>query len=80
MDKKLLNRLFFVLEKEPYLRIGQFINVVCKDKDLFYIEDNELIELMEKFIGEVTTLGLMKREYISKEEAINKIKVMCEKY
>jgi hypothetical protein len=33
-----------VWETSPDLRLGQLVSVLSKDKDIFYIEDDELIK------------------------------------
>lgn len=55
--KEIINRLLVVWISLPDLRLGQLIanaNLTKnEDKDIFYIEDFELIEKMESFLTDV---------------------------
>jgi len=49
-DKKaIISRLYIAWLKKPQLRLGQLLEVsIPSDRDLFYVEDYELINLVEK--------------------------------
>lgn len=42
-----VNHLYAYLMKHPELRIGQTISNLAGDKDLFYLEDAELLETLK---------------------------------
>lgn len=46
---KILERLEKIWEKYPDLRLGQLITNVVRDPTLYYLEDDELLEFLEKF-------------------------------
>lgn len=48
---KVLNRIKEIWKKFPDLRLGQLILNVIQDPALYYIEDADLAELLEKFYG-----------------------------
>ena len=49
---KLLIRLGELWEKYPDLRLGQLIGNYVEGSSLYYIEDNELLDVLEEFYGE----------------------------
>lgn len=46
---QLINRLFRLWQKNPTMRLGQLIGNVIPEMDLYYVEDDELIERLEKY-------------------------------
>ena len=49
----ILDRLKTLWKKYPDLRLGQLILNVLQDPALYYVEDEELIELLEKFYNNI---------------------------
>lgn len=47
----ILRSLEDAMEREPHLRVGQLlVNAVPLDRDLFYVEDDELEAYLEAFV------------------------------
>ncbi len=46
----ILWKLQVLWNKNPELRLGQLINILTKDKDLFYLEDEKLYNRIKKAI------------------------------
>lgn len=46
---KILNELSVVWKKNPDLRLGQLICNVLQDPQLYYIEDDDLIDYLKKY-------------------------------
>lgn len=64
---KTLNRIGILWsEYLPDIRLGQFMNILqgWSGNDLFYLEEDELIELMVDFIAEKTSSEEMTRQQI----------------
>lgn len=49
----ILDRLKTLWKKHPDLRLGQLILNVLQDPALYYVEDEELVELLEKFYNNI---------------------------
>ena len=49
----ILDRLKILWKKHPDLRLGQLILNVLQDPALYYVEDEELVELLEKFYSNI---------------------------
>ncbi len=49
----ILDRLKILWKKYPDLRLGQLILNVLQDPALYYIEDEELIDLLEEFYSNI---------------------------
>ena len=49
----ILDRLKTLWKKHPDLRLGQLILNVLQDPALYYVEDEKLIELLEKFYNNI---------------------------
>ena len=49
----ILKELGKIWKKFPDLRLGQLILNVLQDPALYYIEDEELVELLEKFYNNI---------------------------
>lgn len=49
----ILDRLKTLWKKHPDLRLGQLILNVLQDPVLYYVEDEELVELLEKFYNNI---------------------------
>lgn len=49
----ILDRLKTLWKKYPDLRLGQLILNVLQDPALYYIEDEELVELLEEFYNNI---------------------------
>lgn len=50
---RILDRLKILWKKHPDLRLGQLILNVLQDPALYYVEDEELVELLEKFYSNI---------------------------
>ena len=51
----------------PDLRFGQLISILTKDKDIFYLEEDEILQLLDKKIQEM-------KLYNDEKEITNQIK------
>lgn len=51
--KKCLRKIEEVWSKYPDLRLGQLILNVINDPALYYIEDEELVELLEEYYNNI---------------------------
>lgn len=51
----------------PDLRFGQLISILTKDKDIFYLEEDEVLQLLNKKIQEM-------KLYNNEQEVTNQIK------
>lgn len=49
----ILDRLKTLWKKHPDLRLGQLILNVLQDPALYYVEDEKLVELLEKFYNNI---------------------------
>lgn len=49
----ILDRLKTLWKKHPDLRLGQLILNVLQDPTLYYVEDEKLVELLEKFYNNI---------------------------
>lgn len=50
---RILDRLKTLWKKYPDLRLGQLIINVLRDPALYYIEDEELIDLLEEYYNNI---------------------------
>ena len=49
--KKILKEIEFIWEDFPDFRLGQLIGNVLQDPTLYYIEDDQLVEMLKKYYG-----------------------------
>ena len=49
----ILDRLKILWKKHPDLRLGQLILNVLQDPALYYVEDEQLIDLLEEFYSNI---------------------------
>ena len=49
----ILDRLEILWKKHPDLRLGQLILNVLQDPALYYVEDEQLIDLLEEFYSNI---------------------------
>lgn len=47
--KEILNNIYAIWSQTQHLRLGQLLTVACKEVDLFYVEDAQLIRFLEDF-------------------------------
>lgn len=60
--RPLMERLIAVWERHPDLRLGQIVSNASPDRDSFNIEDEALIQAIERQLGEQQAKGTATRE------------------